>query len=82
MAKNTLFNYFVRKGHSTSESSKSRVPKNNKNAVINQWMSENYKISEDTQEKVVSKKKVVFKKDPKIDTGILKNRIAEKTRKI
>jgi hypothetical protein len=76
MTKNTLFNYFVRKGHSTSESSKSRVPKNSKNAVIDQWMFENSKIGEDTQEEAV------FKKNPRIETGILKNRIAEKTRKI
>jgi len=76
MTKNTLFKNFVRKGHSTSEASKSRVPKNNKNAVTDQWMSENSKIGEDKQEKVVSKK------NPRIETGILKNRIAEKIRKI
>jgi len=76
MTKNTLFKYFVRKGHSTSEASKSSVPKNNKNAVIDQWMFENSKIGEDTQEEAV------FKKNPRIETGILKNRIAEKIRKI
>jgi len=80
MSKSFLFKNSKKFAQPTKESSNK-----DKNLVLNKWMSDDYKLKEQVQldpqeldEEFQPQETIVGIKEPRLDTGLLKKRIADK----